>query len=53
LISSSKKHRKKFYFLDDVIDNAKDILMVEDENVISKYENKKIEDKLQTFFNSC
>ena len=43
LISSNKNIEKKFYFLDDVIDNAKDILMVEDENVISKYDNKKLE----------
>ena len=42
LISSTKNIEKKFYFLDDVIDNAKDILMLEDESVISKYENKKI-----------
>ena len=42
LISSTKNIDKKFYFLDDVIDNAKDILMIEDESVISKYENKKI-----------
>jgi two-component system, OmpR family, sensor kinase len=49
LISSSKNIEKKFYYLDDVIDNAKDILMVEDENVISKYENKKIEINFKLF----
>ncbi len=49
LISSSKNIEKKFYYLDDVIDNAKDILMVEDESVISKYENKKIEINFKLF----
>ncbi len=49
LISSSKNIEKKFYYLDDVIDNAKDILMVEDENVISKYENKKLEINFKLF----
>ena len=49
LISSSKNIEKKFYHLDDVIVNAKDILMVEDESVISKYENKKIEINFKLF----
>ena len=49
LISSNKNIEKKFYFLDDVIDNAKDILMVEDENVISKYDNKKLEINFKLF----
>lgn len=49
LISSNKNIEKKFYYLDDVIDNAKDILMVEDEHVISKYENKKIEINFKLF----
>ena len=49
LISSTKNIEKKFYFLDDVIDNAKDILMVEDENVISKYDNKKLEINFKLF----
>ena len=49
MISSSKNIEKKFYYLDDVIDNAKDILMVEDESVISKYENKKIEINFKLF----
>ena len=46
---SIQKVEKKFYFLDDVIDNAKDILMVEDENVISKYDNKKLEINFKLF----
>ena len=49
LISSSKNIEKKFYFLEDIIDNAKDILMVEDENVIGKFENKKLEINFKLF----
>ena len=49
LISSSNKIEKKFYFLDDIVDNAKDILMIEDERIISKYENKKIEVNFKLF----
>ncbi|BAK72432.1 ArsS family sensor histidine kinase [Arcobacter sp. L] len=49
LISSSKNIEKKFYFLDDIVDNAKDILMIEDEHIISKYENKKLEVNFKLF----
>ena len=49
LISSSKNIEKKFYYLEDVVDNAKDILMIEDEYVISKYDNKKIEINFKLF----
>ena len=49
LISSSKNIEKKFYFLEDVIDNAKDILMIEDEHVVSKFDNKKIEINFKLF----
>ena len=49
LISSSKNIEKKFYYLEDVIDNAKDILMIEDEHVISEYENKKLEINFKLF----
>ena len=49
LISSTKNIDKKFYFLDDIIDNAKDILMVEEEDVESKYENKKLEVNFKLF----
>lgn len=49
LISSNKKIEKKAYFLADIIDNAKDILMIEDENVIEMYENKKIEINFKLF----
>ncbi|PUE66112.1 ArsS family sensor histidine kinase [Arcobacter caeni] len=49
LISSNKNIEKRFYYLDDIVDNAKDILMVEDEYVISKYENKKLEINFKLF----
>lgn len=49
LISSSKSIEKKFYFLDDIIDNAKDILMIEDESVVVKYENKKLNVNFKLF----
>jgi len=49
LISLNKKIEKKFYYLDDIIDNAKDLLMIEDEHVISKYDNKKIEINFKLF----
>lgn len=49
LISSSKNIEKKFYYLEDIVDNAKDILMIEDEHVISKYENKKLEINFKLF----
>jgi len=49
LISSSKNIEKKFYYLEDVIDNAKDILMIEDEHVLSKFDNKKIEINFKLF----
>ncbi len=49
LISSSKTIEKKSYFLDDIIDNAKDILMVDDEDVILEYENQKIEVNFKLF----
>lgn len=49
LISSSKNIEKKFYYLDDIIDNAKDILMVEEDHVITKYENKKLEINFKLF----
>jgi len=49
LISSTKNIDKKFYFLDDIVDNAKDILMVEEEDVNSEYENKKLEVNFKLF----
>ena len=49
LISSNKNIEKRFYYLDDIVDNAKDILMVEDEHVILEYENKKLEINFKLF----
>ena len=49
LISSNKNIEKKFYYLDDIIDNAKDILMIEDEHVVVDYENKKLEINFKLF----
>jgi two-component system OmpR family sensor kinase len=42
LISTKKILDKKEYFLADVIDNATDLLMCDDDNVIKKFENIKI-----------
>lgn len=42
LISSSNNIEKNNYFLDDIVDNAIDILMIDEEQVIKKYENKKL-----------
>lgn len=49
LISSSKNIEKKHYFLDDIIDNAKDILMLEEEEVEEKYKNVKIDVNFKLF----
>lgn len=49
LISSSKNIEKKFYFLDDIVDNAKDILMLDDNIVEGKFENKKLEVNFKLF----
>ena len=49
LISSNKNIEKRFYYLDDIVDNAKDILMVDDIHVIPKYENKKLEINFKLF----
>jgi two-component system OmpR family sensor kinase len=49
LISSSKNIEKNHYFLDDILDNAKDILMVEEDEVIGTFENKKLEVNFKLF----
>ncbi|WP_228198010.1 ArsS family sensor histidine kinase [Poseidonibacter antarcticus] len=49
LISSNKNIDKKIYYLNDVIDNAKDILMLEDESIIQSYENKKVNVNFKLF----
>ncbi|CAI8213335.1 MAG: ArsS family sensor histidine kinase [Sulfurovum sp.] len=42
LISSSKNIDKNNYFLDDIVDNAIDILMLEEDQITKNYENKKL-----------
>ena len=49
LISSSKSIEKNFYYIDDIIDNAKDILMIEDEVVQGSFDNKKLEVNFKLF----
>lgn len=49
LISSSKNIEKNYYFLDDILDNAKDILMVEEDEVVGHFENKKLEVNFKLF----
>ena len=49
LISSSKTIEKKSYFLDDIIDNAKDILMVDEDDVLLSYENQKLDVNFKLF----
>lgn len=49
LISSTKNIDKNYYFINDVIDNAKDILMVEDKEVEEHHSNKKIEVNFKLF----
>ncbi len=49
LISSSKNIERNFYFLDDIVDNAKDILMLEKDEVIGSYDNKKLEVNFKLF----
>ena len=49
LISSTKNIVKNNYFLDDIIDNATDMLMLEDDVIISEYENKKLNVNFKLF----
>ena len=49
LISSNKIIEKKFYFINDIIDNAKDILMIENEIVLDSFENRKINVNFKLF----
>lgn len=49
LISSTKNIIKNYYFLDDIIDNAVDMLMLEDDVIIQEYENKKINVNFKLF----
>ncbi len=49
LISATNNIEKNNYYLDDIIDNAKDILMIEDEDVICEYDNKKLNVNFKLF----
>ncbi|MCP4969773.1 MAG: HAMP domain-containing histidine kinase [Arcobacter sp.] len=49
LISSTKNIEKKLYFLDDLIDNAKDSLMLEDDAITGNFVNKKLEVNFKLF----
>ena len=49
LISSSKTIEKKSYFLDDIVDNTKDILMVDEDDVLLEYENQKLDVNFKLF----
>lgn len=53
LISSSKNIETNHYFLDDIIDNAKDILMVEDDLFTNKYDNIKLNVNFKLFSIAC
>ena len=46
---SSKNIDKKIYFLNDILDNAKDILMVEEEHIQEKHDNLKLEVNFKLF----
>lgn len=49
LISSTKNVERNFYFIDDIIDNAKDILMLEEQSVHLKIENRKLNVNFKLF----
>lgn len=49
LISSTKNIEKNLYFLDDILDNAIDTLMLDEDLVEMKHENKKIEVNFKLF----
>jgi two-component system OmpR family sensor kinase len=49
LISQNKTLEKKTYFLEDLIDNAKDILMLDDSCVICEYQNIKLDVNFKLF----
>ncbi len=49
LISQNKTLEKKTYFLEDLLDNAKDILMLDDSCVICEYQNIKLNVNFKLF----
>ncbi len=49
LISSTKNVEKNLYFLDDILDNAIDILLIDEDVIEMHHENKKIEVNFKLF----
>ncbi|MGM0519155.1 MAG: ArsS family sensor histidine kinase [Campylobacterota bacterium] len=49
LIASTKNIEQKVYFLDDIVDNAKDALMLDDESIVTNYDNIKIKVNFKLF----
>ena len=49
LISSTKNVKKNLYFLDDILDNALDIMMLDEDVVQMQHENKKLEVNFKLF----
>jgi two-component system, OmpR family, sensor kinase len=49
LISTKKEITKKEYFLSDIVDNASDILMSNETNIVQEFENIKIKVDFQLF----
>lgn len=49
LISSTKNIEQNYYFLDDILDNAIDTLMLEEDVVTFKHENKKLHVNFKLF----
>jgi two-component system OmpR family sensor kinase len=49
LLSSKKALNKKSYFLDDIVDNAIDILMCDEHQIIKNYDNIKIDADFKLF----
>lgn len=49
LISSSKNIEKNLYYIDDILDNAKDIMMIEEDKIEGNFDNKKIHVNFKLF----
>jgi len=49
LISVAKIPKTKIYFLADIIDNAKDLLLIEEEKVVEEFENFKVNVNFKLF----
>lgn len=49
LISSAKHFEKSYFFLNDIVDNAMDILMLEEDEVVHAFENLKLNVNFKLF----